>query len=72
MSSRLVKVERPCAFVGCSVMVTNRLGFCASHYSVAHPCAFDASCPHRCAAHSRTRLCQEHAWYAAKAHGGEE
>jgi hypothetical protein len=43
-----------------------KLGFCVDHYLVAYPCSFDPSCPYRCAAHSRTRLCQEHSWYAYK------
>ena len=68
MSDCPVKVARLCAFAGCAVVVTNRLGFCPLHYSVAHPCSFDAACPHRCAAHSRTRLCQAHKWYAHKVH----
>ena len=43
-----------------------KLGFCVDHYLVAYPCEFDPSCKHRCAAHSRSRLCQEHVWYAEK------
>lgn len=57
---------RPCVFDGCETVVTNRLGFCPTHYSIAYPCSFDAACKHRCAAHSKTRLCQEHAWYGDK------
>jgi hypothetical protein len=61
-----VKIARPCGFAGCTVLTRARLGFCDAHYSVAWPCAFDESCKHRCAAHSRTKLCQEHKWYAHK------
>jgi len=57
---------RICAFDGCDRVVLNRLGFCVSHHGIAWPCSFDASCKYRCAAHSKTRLCQEHAWYAEK------
>lgn len=57
---------RPCSFAGCTVVVANRLGFCVEHYLVAWPCSFAESCSRRCAAHSRTHLCQEHAWYAEK------
>ena len=57
---------RPCAFDGCAVIVKNRLGFCPPHHLIAYPCSFDAACPYRCAAHSRTRLCQEHKWFAYK------
>jgi len=53
-------------FDGCETVVTNRLGFCAEHYGRAWPCSFDANCTNRCAAHSKTRLCQEHAWYGEK------
>lgn len=59
-------VIRRCAFDGCSTLVRNELGYCPTHYSVAYACVFDESCRNRCAAHSRTRLCQEHAWYTRK------
>jgi hypothetical protein len=61
-----VKVARRCGFSGCAVLTRAKLGFCPEHYAVAWPCSFDESCPHRCAAHSRTRLCQAHKWYAYK------
>jgi len=60
---------RPCAFDGCDAVVKNRLGFCPTHHPVAWPCSFDESCKYRCAAHSRSRLCQEHVWYAEKLRG---
>jgi len=60
------RIPRPCSYEGCDIIVQNRLGFCVTHYLVAYPCEFDESCPHRCAAHSRTRLCQEHKWLAYK------
>lgn len=60
------RIPRPCGYEGCDVIVQNRTGFCVAHYFIAYPCAFDASCKHRCAAHSRSRLCQEHVWYAEK------
>ena len=66
MSGCPVKVARPCGFAGCSVPTRAKLGFCDVHYPVAWPCSFDESCLHRCAAHSRTRLCQEHKWFAHK------
>ena len=66
MITNLYRLDVPCAFNGCVVTTRAKLGFCPDHYLVAHPCEFDASCRHRCAAHSRTRLCQEHAWYAGK------
>ena len=59
-------VKRACEYEGCDVTVTNRLGFCRAHYAVAHECSFSAECRYRCAAHSRSMLCQEHAWYAGK------
>lgn len=58
--------ERPCGYPGCETLTRTRLGYCPAHYYVAYPCSFDPLCRHRCAAHSRTRLCQEHAWYAEK------
>ena len=58
--------ERECLHPDCTAPTRARLGFCPAHYSVAYACVFDASCRNRCAAHSRTRLCQEHAWYTVK------
>lgn len=58
--------ERRCAYAGCEALTRARLGFCPQHYSIAHACVFDAACQHRCAAHSKTRLCQEHSWYTRK------
>jgi hypothetical protein len=60
------RIPRSCGYGGCDVVVQNRRGFCVAHYSVAWPCSFDESCPYRCAAHSRTRLCQAHRWFAHK------
>ena len=60
------RIPRSCGYGGCDVVVQNRRGFCVAHYLVAYPCSFDPSCKHRCAAHSRSRLCQEHYWYAGK------
>ena len=69
MSGRpLVKPPaRACGYPGCVTLTDTRLGFCAQHYGVAWPCSFDDSCAGRCAAHSRSRLCQEHTWYRYKA-----
>ena len=66
MSGSRYRLDRPCAYEGCETIVRCKLGFCPTHYSVAYACGFDTSCRHRCAAHSKTRLCQEHAWYTAK------
>ena len=66
MITNLYRLDVQCSFAGCTATTRAKLGYCPDHYLVAHPCEFDASCPHRCAAHSRTRLCQEHAWYAGK------
>jgi hypothetical protein len=62
----LDRTPRPCGYDGCTATVENRTGFCVAHYFIAYPCSFDESCKHRCAAHSRSRLCQEHVWYAEK------
>jgi len=66
VSGHPVKVARKCAHTECIEQTRARLGFCPTHYLVAYACSFDAACPHRCAAHSRTKLCQEHAWYGYK------
>jgi hypothetical protein len=64
--SRYLRPERRCAYEGCETLTRARLGYCTTHYYVAHACVFDVACPYRCAAHNRARLCQEHAWFAGK------
>lgn len=67
MEYRVVdRIPRPCQYEGCNIVVQNTRGFCPKHYLIAYPCEFGPSCKNRCAAHSRRRYCQEHAWYAKK------